>query len=231
MCKFDVDYSQRDIILYHDAVIKEVSINKEIKLSIHNSGFVQFSGKGILSGIDKHTGQIKGMGLWSSPLVKPICGPTFGFTFWGLPGFEQCMKEKNSNKNTIIFDKTDFYYRHCNRLNWNGYIIEGFFLRQELSKGIKYVNRIPTITLQLPNYEIPRAVFTLKVIFLEDSPGFIGLLASKTKLNFPKEFTTGYTIGGPSGNIRIINGKRIGTWMFCQFPKPSKFNPPSLHYN
>ena len=64
---------------------------KRLKLTHHTSGFIQFSGEGIISGIDKNTGKIKGIGINSWPLENPVKDP-FSLTIYGFEHFKQVDK-------------------------------------------------------------------------------------------------------------------------------------------
>jgi hypothetical protein len=224
-----VDYSKRKWQTSLKDMIQEYIVDKDTKLSIHRSGFVQFSGSGITSGIDPKTGQIKGMGIFTSPLDHPIkTGPTFGFTLWGLQGFELANIVKKS-VNEINFEEDDLYLRYYSsdsddpNIDIDGYLIEGFYFGNYLLPRIRYENGKPQITLVFRNFEIPGTRFTLKVIFIENSPGFIGLMASKVALLHPGA-ETGYILNGP-GSFRIGN---ISQTINCAYPiitnKPPKNN-------
>lgn len=93
------------------SVIKEFTSDIDIKLSIHKSGFVQFSkGIKIISGIDQDTGKPKGLGIKIGSLDNPIrTGPTFGVTIWGLDRFDTLITKKKG-KNYIEFRESDFIY-------------------------------------------------------------------------------------------------------------------------
>ena len=62
---------------------------QRLKLSHHIDGFVHFSGSGIVSGKDKRTGTIKGIGIQSWPLTNPIDGPAFGISLDGIEYFKK----------------------------------------------------------------------------------------------------------------------------------------------
>ncbi len=60
-CKYEVDYSNIGRLqIPNEELLQEYTVDENTKLSIHESGFVQFSGGGIISGIDQQTGQPKG---------------------------------------------------------------------------------------------------------------------------------------------------------------------------
>jgi hypothetical protein len=100
--KFPTTYKTEKIS--KDKYLKAYFSSKRPQLSIHASGFVQFSGPGITSGIDSETKEIKGMGLQSNPLIDPVSsGPTFGITCYGFKnGYE---KVETDPANSIVYQK------------------------------------------------------------------------------------------------------------------------------
>jgi len=236
--KHDKNYSKKVQYIGQDEMIQEFSVDRDTKLSIHRSGFIQFSGQGIISGIDPVTGKSKGISVQSSPLTHPIkSGPTFTLVFWGLPSFEKFTKVKR-RANTIVFEEDDLYLRYYlehpgtdyESIDWDSFVIEGFFFGNEMLPHVKKVGEEYKITLKFPKFMVPGTVFTLKVIFIENSPGFIGLLASRVCTSHEGS-ETGYILSGPTGNIRKINGDTIGTAITCSYPKPPEWRDPMKNLN
>lgn len=192
--------------------VQQFSINNRPQLSIHSSGFVQFSGKGIISGIDAQ-GKIKGMGLHSNPLKTPISsGPTFGIQLWGLEdGFEISHEEE---KYDVLFEKSDFVPRNVQSgKELNTYIIEGWVLpyNEKLASQCMWKkDGKEKITLSFPQYiHSPNAVFTLDVIWLKTLKVFIGLSPFITDTGFPDNSPFGFVLGGPSEQSKDNPTKRI----------------------
>ena len=48
-------YEAGEFSVPFSAITQQKIIDTDVKLSIHRSGFVQFSGRGVISGIDKTT--------------------------------------------------------------------------------------------------------------------------------------------------------------------------------
>ena len=91
--KFSPNYGPKYTCITEDKLKQKLSSLNRPQLSIHSSGFVQFSGQGVRSGIDPVTKLAKGVGVYSAPLNFPIeSGPTFGVTFWGVKNFETIPK-------------------------------------------------------------------------------------------------------------------------------------------
>jgi hypothetical protein len=78
--------------------------DRRLKLAHHVDGFLQFSGEGVVSGIDED-GNIKGIGIKSWPLFSPTAGPSFGLAINGIEKFARA--ERSSGESTIVFDSGD----------------------------------------------------------------------------------------------------------------------------
>lgn len=78
LTKYSINYAKETQTISFEEIIDAGKLEDEdsLKLSHHRSGFVQFSGKGILSGVDQ-AGNIKGIGVQSWPLDRPVGGPAF----------------------------------------------------------------------------------------------------------------------------------------------------------
>lgn len=229
--KWDKNYSKKIEYISQDDMIQDFSINKNTKLSIHKSGFVQFSGQGILSGIDRYTNKPKGMGVQSSPLSRPIkSGPTFGAVIWGISLYDRYTKVSNT-ANILLFEEEDIYLRYNSEpllgqvIDWDSLAIEGFFFGNELLPHVYKINGEYKITLKFLKFEVPGTVFTLKVIFLKNSPGFLGILVSRICTSHEGS-DSGYCLSGPTGNIRKVNGDTIGTGINCAYPLPPGLRSP-----
>ena len=72
-----------------------------VKLSYHTDGFAQFSSEAtgrITSGIDRDTGEPKGLGLFTHPLTSPAStGPSVAITVWGMEEFEKNKDGRSSH--------------------------------------------------------------------------------------------------------------------------------------
>src|SRR5207249_547970 len=74
-----VNYTLDESRMTFDEAIELASTDDDqsvLKLSHHVSGWVQFSGQGIVSGFDAH-GEPKGVAVHSYPLLAPSRGPAF----------------------------------------------------------------------------------------------------------------------------------------------------------
>lgn len=248
-----VDYSKHQDPIPLESMDKQFLTTKDVKLSIHRSGFAQFSGPGVLSGIDSKTNKIKGAGVQSAPLDNPITsGPTFGIIVDGLKeGFKHVNANNNKKINEIIFEENDFYDRNCGKSMECGYLIEGFFFQEVMEERIRFDDGKPVLTLQFWNFEKPGTIFKLRAIFIKNSSGFIGLLPSKIAIGLSSidylssqvkseikldpssnKSKFGYCLSGPGGVItRTPDGREIATVINCVYPEPwADLNLPSLDY-
>lgn len=194
------------------AIIEQKKITTDVKLSIHQSGIVQFSGKGVISGFDKKTGQPKGLAIKINPISTPITtGPTFGVSVWGLEDFD-ILQNKEGNKNYISFTPQEFYIDPPSEMGANTFNFECFLFKvSDARQVIKspdgellFIKNFPQYT---PN---PKIVFKTKVIFLKNSPIFIGILPMISKsFDQPK---SGYRLGGPSqlANMILVGADSVG---------------------
>ncbi len=128
LAKVPVDYKRNDLAIARAETV-EYDVNSKVKLSYHADGFVQFSGETagrVISGRDQTTGEIKGLGLVTSPIAKPISsGPTFAVLAWGIGEFKEAPQPRTSD---IIFEEDDLYYRGCTPDTANAYLVEAFVL-------------------------------------------------------------------------------------------------------
>jgi hypothetical protein len=196
LLKFPVDYSKRDLGV-SSAEATEYSAEDRVKLSLHPDGFVQFSGENlgkIVSGRDPGTGEPRGLGVMSRPLSAPVnTGPTFGIVVWGLSEFEPL--DADGRHNAVVFSEEDYYYRRCTPDTWNGYVIEGFVLKDRYWGAVRNCEGKLTMSM-MPMFEAVGAVFEFRVVPLPGQPVLLGLMTSKVETGF--DTPSGFTLNGPS---------------------------------
>lgn len=189
-------------------ITREFIVDKNTKLSIHRSGFVQLSGRGILSGIDKKTGEPRGIGVFSRPLGSPVnSGPTFIFHCWGLEKGFELLSRRDKSIQYIVLDKdrndfTERIWRKNKKINT--YLLEFFIFPKEANQGIYEYRGEPFIDHTIHNYLFnPGATFTHPVLDLKYFDGVICVFPVLSRPGYTGESETGYGLGGPGGSHRL----------------------------
>lgn len=213
--KHTVNYALSEMMLSDAEAIDLASATddeKRIKLSHHPDGLVQFSGQGIVSGKDS-AGNIRGIGVMSWPLNNPIQGPAFGLTLFGLNHFEKANKVKDT---PLIFTHDEISAMPSP----NVFLLEGHYFPalwrrfvREKEDGTK------TISIVHP----AGAIVELKAIFPPEQcalQNFLGIeLYTDTAGPGSEELTTGFTMSGSTGNLRVNEqGQTLGDGVFCLYP-------------
>lgn len=190
--------------------------DKRVKLSHHKSGFIQFSGDGILSGREEN-GDPKGIGVQSWPLDTPATGPSFGITFWGLSDF-QLATPKDQAKLGIVFDLDDLPNG-----TENGFVLEGFYFHPRHRGSVKLFRGHQIVQIFHPSGRAMK----LRVVMANpnecDFPGLIGFDLRRETTSFSAP--SGYVLGSSSGNIRREDGERVGDALYCMFPAEMTSDP------
>jgi hypothetical protein len=168
--KATVDYTQDEMDM-HLAHALDVGVldddDGRLKLSHHPDGFVQFSGKGIVSGKDD-TGKILGIGVGSWPLTAPTCGPAFGVTIVGVSEYERL---ERSAPNMCLFREGEVEFVP----GWTNISIEGYYFPPLWGR---FVRQAPDGTRMIPIVHPAGAMLTLRVLAPSKRctlQGFIGV--------------------------------------------------------
>ncbi|WP_133992275.1 hypothetical protein [Dinghuibacter silviterrae] len=228
--KFPVRYADVEEI-HSDSFIKAAISSARPQLSIHASGFVQFSGKGIISGIDSITGEIKGLGLQSKPLNRPVwSGPTFSISCWGLKiGFKIA---KDIDEKGIFYDKEMFKnglpleaIQCLNTLTIEGWVLPFSDLNPESKIFSSDAGEMILASMPLGKNIVVRP---MRVIRLKSIPCIIGLLPSYRFTDFGSRYEFGFILSSP-GEKSSAND---GTWyvMHAICPDFGNGQYPSLNY-
>jgi len=197
-----------------DETVDVTSLDESrLKLSHHPSGFVQYSGDGVLSGRNPD-GSIRGMGVMSSPLNNIFRGPCVTMIIQGIEELETIDGLPNDG---ILFDlDTIPPFPKSNAL-----FIEVFYF---VPNWRRFIRKSPDghdiINIQHPN----TANLQLRVMLSGETcryPGFLGVEAYRSFSFFPE---SGFTLNGPSGNMRLNeHGQRIADGLFCMYPRLTEF--------
>jgi hypothetical protein len=196
---------------------------KRLKLSHHRSGFIQFSGDGILSGLDDQ-GNPKGVGVWSWPLETPAHGPAFAITVFGAEHFEQATRIRDEacvfkHEELTLLPDTD-------RLILEGHYFPAFWRR--------FVRIQPDGRRIISIVHPDGAVLYLRVLFPGqdcDLQGFFGLELSGMPGDAETHVETGFILSTSTGSLRQTEGGDIlGDGLFCMYPRQNIEARRSLDY-
>jgi hypothetical protein len=188
-------------------------VDNTAKFSLHRSGFVQLSGKGILSGIDTETGRPKGVGVFSSRLDTPVSsGPTFVFTCWGLQNGFELLERPNSKDQYVVLKEQDFEKRYVEKDKpLNSYVLEFFIFPKEANKFVYEHEGRPYINHVMHNYLHKLGMLSahpvLDIRFFEE---VIAVFPSKQWTGFHEKSGCGYSLGSPGGSDNQFDKKKSG---------------------
>lgn len=212
MFKIPVNYTTSvngEAVPYAETIDAGQVEDKEVKLSHHRSGFVQFSGPGVLSGKDEH-GNPKGLGIQSFALDKPAVGPSFAVSFLGLEAYRQVAQPLTG---AVVFSEEDLApVEGANTL-----ILEGFYFPPPFRRFVK-----PSANRPMINFVHPTgSVMELAVVLAPtDSswPGLIGLHLYPAVASFGTD-VSGFIISGPTANVRINEkNDKVAEGIYCACP-------------
>ena len=179
-----------------------------LKLSHHPDGFVQFSGKGILSGVHSD-GTPKGMGLRSWPIAKPPAGPAIGITILGANAFAEAGPARATD--------VEFRAEEMVRNPWDtGYLIEFYYMPRMWTRFLT-----PT---ENGGHRIQRQHPTGTVLDLRAcwNPGSIGGLVGVEMYPAPIALggaESGFVYSSPTGDVHYDeDGDLVGEAIYASFP-------------
>ena len=220
--KAEVDYNTSSQLIAMDQTIDLSTLDEgRLKLSHHASGFVQYSGDGVLSGLDEN-GTPKGMGLFADKLENVGSGPAFGM---GIKGIDCLATTKKNSKHDILIRENEI----TPLTESNGIMLEGHYFQPRYRRfvftepdGGRYII-VPHPNGMNIKMRVVLAPFEC------DYPGLIGLEIYRAKLGFPDD---GFTLNGPGQMLPPrTQGERKGILLFCSTHKPPNLeDAKSLDY-
>jgi tetratricopeptide (TPR) repeat protein len=180
-----------------------------LKLAHHADGLVQFSGHGIVSGLDE-SGQPRGMGLRSFPLTRPTSGPACGITIMNPVAFKQADQSRTGD---IVFRERQLFSAPTD----TGLVIEVFYFAGLWRRFIYEDIDGPVIWLRHPS----GALLKLRVCMSPGEAwavGFVGIdaWAAPIKLGASE---SGFVLNSPSA-LRGYNerGELEGEALYAAYP-------------
>jgi hypothetical protein len=170
--------------------------NDRVKLSYHTDGFAQFSGETpgkIISGRDPHTGEPKGLGLFTCPLTAPIrTGPSVGVTILGIDDFDAVA----DGDDPLVFEPSDFYYRGTNLEDVNAWAVSIYVFPIGAMPPVRLKGGNAVLDVALEGLNPPWvSVVELKVVHLPAEKVSLGLLLNRFRFSGGPE--SGWKISGP----------------------------------
>jgi hypothetical protein len=221
-----VNYDKKESVMSLDETVDIGSLTedtKKLKLSHHLSGLLQFSGEGIISGIESD-GTIRGIGTMSWPVNDPPAGPAFAMTINGLTSFAQATKLK-TDTHLFSFEPT-VKIPALNSLVVEGHCFPAVYRRfiRENHKGEMIINTNHPSGMSIPmRVALPNKEATCQ--------SFLGLELYFESFGVKENSATSYVLSGSTGNLRFNeNGERIGDGLYCFYPARAKEDVRSLKF-
>lgn len=197
-------------VVWEDAIDLAGITNPDhrLKLTHHPSGWVQFSGRGVLSGFDQPD-QPRGMAVRSWPLTRPTLGPAWGLVVRGIRSFPA----RTSLLGTWqIWDDQ----RLSAPQGWNTLTVEAFCFPPLWKRFVTVSGGKPVIRVIHPAH----VVYELDVHFVDPRcrlQNFYGLNAwATTDARSPDPY---FSIGSSTGNMRRNDaGDVLGDGLIAMYP-------------
>ncbi|NUO79855.1 hypothetical protein HUU05_07245 [candidate division KSB1 bacterium] len=213
--KIRVNYSLQETTIALEDAIDTAGIeddNSCLKLSHHPDGLVQFSGHGILSGRDAD-GNIRGFGVMSWPLDRPVLGPAFSLLFRGVEQLESAHSDLAS---TLLFTDDELTsIPNANTLYLEGFYFPGLWRR--------FIRIEPDGTRTISVLHPAKAIVKLKVLFASDKcerDGFIGLELYTDRVEPTFATSPSFALTGSTGNVgRNLQGQVTADSIQCMYPR------------
>lgn len=226
LCKLTVNYTLDESAVSFSELIDYGSVEDDdhrLKLSHHPDGFIQFSGQGIVSGIDEQ-GQIRGMGVRSWPLTQPVKGPAFAIAMRGIEHFQ--VVERVSSEDCVFTEQGVVPMPGDGPLT---FALEGHYFP---ALWRRFVQLEPDGTYSISVSHPNGAVLRLKVLFPpKRSPiqGFLGM-ELYTEVGDVETPTPSFILSSSTENLRCNEqGEQLGDQISCVYPR--EFSPAGRDLN
>jgi len=220
--KATVNYDAHSQVVSFDEAIDLSELDDgRLKISHHPSGFVQYSGDGVVSGLDEH-GKPKGVGVFSAPLSEVGSGPAVGV---GVQDITQLGTTENVSKHDVTFNAAEL----TPLPGANGVMLEAHYFQPAArrfvfsdSQGLFWIN------VTHPSGIVVRMRVVLAPAECE-YPGLIGFELYQQQFGFGE---SGFTLSGPGEKTRMnAAGERFADVLMCLYPRPTDFDgAKSLDY-
>lgn len=220
--KTTVNYDTNEqLVSFSDAVELSELDEGRLKITHHRSGFVQYSGDGVRSGLDDD-GKPKGLGVFSRPLEEVGRGPAVNA---GVQGMEELEETTKVSKHDLIVDIDELPKLPQS----NGVMLELHYfkppIRRFVFKDSKNRNRIDII--HPAGFIVP--MFAISAPEDCELPGLIGVELYGQQFGYGE---SGFSLSGPGEKERVNEkGEKIADALGCIYPRPVDFEgATSLDY-
>jgi len=223
--KMEVDYRSTVQQISWNQAVEKMELEDEnrcLKLSHHPTGFLQFSGSGVRSGLNPD-GSPKGMGIQSWLHSKPPRGPAFGLSIKNI----RSLKENTSirSENLVIKDS-----EVVNGIDLNDLIISAHYIPIEFVPYIFIENEVEYFSITHPSGTNIK-LYVVRPDNLQNCVGFLGLNIQMAKLQHG-ENESGFIFSTSGGNFEYQDGKIIkGVCMYAIYPNTFKDKFPMTSLN
>jgi len=195
-----------------------------IKLAHHPSGLCQFSGRGILSGVDEN-GRIKGVGVHTRALQAVGDGPAWGFLAFGFADFDQCDTVAACDVVTRFEDLAPAAKAEpppdadTPLPPKDAIVVEGYYFQPMFRKFVTCDSEGRPVLMRVH----PTGMVLKLAVILSPAdcgyPGFLGLdFYRKHAFNTDP---SGFCLNGPGESIgEDPLGRKVGNVIGCFYPRP-----------
>lgn len=178
------------------SMYREYRSSFSVKLSIHGSGFVQFSRagtSGVISGSDPQTRRARGFGYQGfPPNDPPRSGPMFSMTAWGLADYYDYRKR---GRHSILMGHDDVYFERPGAPGQTGYALEFWPLPRHALPSARIRGGLLKLACPPHPYYANNA-FDFTVLDLGNPLMILGLVVTAFAPSW--QAPSGMTLSGPS---------------------------------
>lgn len=200
-------------VSFADAInLSEVDEGR-LKITHHRSGFVQYSGDGVVSGLDEN-GKPKGLGVFSRPLDSVGSGPALGAGVQDISKLEAA--DKVAAHDLLV---------HVNEVpKWphsNGIMLEIHYFQPPIRRFvfIDHLGRKRLNIIHPAGFIVP--MFAVYAPEHCEYPGVLGIELYEQRFGFGE---SGFSLSGPGENERRNEkGERIADVLGCIYPRLTNF--------
>jgi hypothetical protein len=215
LIKSTINHARQEMLIPYEELVELAGAHdddRRIKLAHHPDGFVQFSGQGILSGRDPD-GTIRGIGVMSWRLDKPVLGPAFSV---GIRGVDKFASPRGNEDNPIVFRSSEITPVPGPRI----LLLEGYYF-QSLWRRFIRVATDGSLTISIVHPA--KAVINLKVLLPPEESAlgnFIGLECYTLEDEEPDHPSPSFSMSSSAGGLREnLEGEIIGENLHCMYPR------------